>query len=280
MDRLIRIERSANKTPNDLGEVEYNYTTVGHYYANVLHMAGTESDKNSVKVEANRVKFTIRFADVTADDRIAYANEYYDIESVSHIERNRFTVIEATCRAKLEGIATTGTDIKIVSISPAVGGTLSVVKYDTPIHFNLNDSIVIGGTPTDGYYFGSHLVAWVIDVNTVLINLPYDNESFKDYTVTRVPVGADIISPVVSFASALGGTATVVLLLNQLREDEDIPVGTVVEFITSLEMPIYTGQHTVTVSISPVEFFIDVPFDNKEPGYNFNCKLITWGGDE
>lgn len=93
---------------------------------------------------------------------------------------------------------------------------------------------------------------------------------------TPIPQPEDGI-PVVSLNPAYSESATFVTLQDDLIPLTDVPVGTVILFtnITEEDYTTYPGNHTVVESISPRDFIIDVPYDNKEPADAFVVELVS-----
>lgn len=104
MNKLIWIESASKKSVNDLGEAPPTYSLLGEFYAAVDYMAGTEGEKDGVRVASQRAKFTVKSLNqFLTTDRIAFGGKYWDVEKTYPL-RNDYQVLEAVTRNPLDGI--------------------------------------------------------------------------------------------------------------------------------------------------------------------------------
>lgn len=99
LDRVIEIQ-AATESRNSAGEVVMTWARFLRCYANVQSDPANETFGANRQLGIKTKKFTIRHArGVTAQHRILYEDEYYDILALSDMEevgRRRFIQIVAT----------------------------------------------------------------------------------------------------------------------------------------------------------------------------------------
>lgn len=103
LDRRIVLLR-ATLTPNAYNEQVEVFSAIGTVSAKKVDASGYESYRSGEVNATNLVRFTIRFnavtASVTAKDRIAYGNRFYNITTTREMmdRRKRYIEIDAVVR--------------------------------------------------------------------------------------------------------------------------------------------------------------------------------------
>ena len=104
MDSKIWVERASKKSINDIGEAPPVYNLLNEFFAAVEYLAGSENEKEGVKIAQQRVKFTVKSLNpFQTTDRIGFDGKYWDVEKTYPVGRNNFYAIEAVTRFPLEG---------------------------------------------------------------------------------------------------------------------------------------------------------------------------------
>lgn len=271
MDKVITIQRGNTKVANDLGEMETTWVTLGNFHAAIEYVGDKEKTANSVMVMPERIKFTIRFQSINPVDRIVYDAKYWDIEAIRHIERNKFTVIEAVSRKPLDGVGTSEELNLTTAITPYFDASLTEIKYTTDLEFKTGDYIYLDGM---GAMVGLHEVVYQGKPNTVLIEGNFEGET-EQYTVYKITFNPPMVRRVVEFVSAMNGTATKVRIDSGFLQFADLPVDSLVELKTNNpDNSTYIGNHLILMSISPTEFIIGEAYDKNETATDYTCTLI------
>jgi len=87
LDKRITIQQRSTTT-DDWNHAVVAYSDVQTVWASVNFRNGRDTQTAQQRVNVDRVFFTIRANDnVTVTDRISYAGEFYDIESIETIGR-------------------------------------------------------------------------------------------------------------------------------------------------------------------------------------------------
>jgi SPP1 family predicted phage head-tail adaptor len=96
LDRKITIQNRTTST-NALGEKTDTWATYATMWANFRTMGGKEGQGERQEVAELTNEFRIRYIpEIVPDMRILFEGTYYDIQSVSEIQRKRYLSIKAT----------------------------------------------------------------------------------------------------------------------------------------------------------------------------------------
>lgn len=99
LDRRITLQNPSS-SKDAFGEAVRTYSTLATVWAMIEYRGVPKEDEESEKLtSSNKVRFTIRYrSDVTAKTKVSYDSKTYEVEGVSEMGRDRYTILDTILR--------------------------------------------------------------------------------------------------------------------------------------------------------------------------------------